>query len=334
MALRWGISCAGLIANDFVNALQTLNPDDHQIVAVGCHDIKESEKLATKFEIPKAYGSYLELAQDPNVELAYVGTLNPWHYEVSKLMLEHGKHVLCEKPLCMNLKQGEELIALAKEKGVFFMEGLWCRFFPSYQHVRKQIRSGAVGEILSVKAEFGIKDLVKVGRLSKKAMGGGTILDMGVYTIQACQWVLEQEPIAIKAKGSLNEEGVDVEMSADLDYGDNKKVQINTSALNQLSNSVKIVGTKGEITIHQIFCSISVTDVDGKVHEWPLPSAKFDFHYPNSCGLRYEAEEIRKAIRAGKLEHENVPHTDSLGIARIQDELRRQLGVHYEGHDD
>lgn len=78
MALRWGISCAGLIANDFLTALTTLDPNDHEIVAVGCHDLKESEKVATKFDIPKAYGSYLELAQDPNVEIAYVGTLNPW----------------------------------------------------------------------------------------------------------------------------------------------------------------------------------------------------------------------------------------------------------------
>jgi len=197
-------------------------------------------------------------------------------------------------------KQVEQLVALAKEKDVFFMEGLWIRFFPSYQHARKQIRNGQLGEILAVKAEFGLKDLVKVDRLSKKAMGGGTILDMGVYTIQACQWVLEEEPKSIKAKGTLNEEGVDIEMSAELDYGDNKRVQINISALNQYSNSVVIVGTKGQITINEIFCSTRIIDLDGKEKHWPLPTAKFDFHYPNSCGLRYEADEVRKAIRAGK----------------------------------
>lgn len=166
MALRWGISCAGLIANDFVTALRTLNRDDHHVVAVGCHDLSKSEKLANKFGIPKSYGSYLELAQDPNVEIAYVCTLNPWHYEVASLMLQHGKHVLCEKPLCMNSKQAEKLIALAKEKDVFFMEGLWVRFFPSYQYVRKQIRSGVLGDILSIKSEFGLEDLVRVDRLS------------------------------------------------------------------------------------------------------------------------------------------------------------------------
>jgi len=334
MALKWGILSAGLVSQDFANAVNTLNGDDHKLVAVAARDLERAKEFAEKFGVKKAYDSYLELAKDPNVEIAYVGTLNPWHYEVSVLMLEHGKHVLCEKPLCMNLKQSEKLIALAKEKGLFFMEGIWVRFFPSYQYVRKQIRSGALGEILSVKAEFGIKDLVKVDRLSKKSMGGGTILDMGVYTLQACQWVLEKDPISIKAKGVLNEEGVDVEMTADLDYGDGKKVQVNTSALNQYSNAVKIVGTKGEITIHDIFCSTRITDIDGKEKNWPLPPAKYDFYYPNSCGFRYEAEEVRKAIRAGKKEHETVPHSDSLGIARVQDELRRQLGVFFENHDD
>ena len=166
MALKWGIVSVGLISQDFANAVNTLNENDHKLVAVAARDLTRAEEFADKFGVTKAYGSYLELAKDPNVEIAYVGTLNPWHYEVSKLMLEHGKHVLCEKPLCMNSQQGEQLIALAKEKGVFFMEGIWVRFFPSYQHVRKQIRSGVLGDITSIKSEFGIKDLVKVGRLS------------------------------------------------------------------------------------------------------------------------------------------------------------------------
>lgn len=86
--------------------------------------------------------------------------------------------------------------------------------------------------------------------------------------------------------------------------------------------------------ILEIFCSTRIIDVDGKEKHWPLPPSEFDFHYPNSCGLRYEADAIQKAIRDGKKEHENVPHKDSLGIARVQDELRKQLGVRYEGHDD
>lgn len=165
-ALKWGIASAGSISKDFVNAIQTLSKDDHQVVAVGARDLSRAKKFAERFDVPKAYGSYLELAQDPNVEIAYVGTLNPWHLDVSLLMLKHGKHVLCEKPLAMNEKQAKQMIAYAKEKKLFFMEGIWCRFFPSYQYVRKQIKSGALGDILSVKAEFGIKDLDKVDRLS------------------------------------------------------------------------------------------------------------------------------------------------------------------------
>lgn len=166
MALKWGIASAGLISYDFVKALGTLSKDNHQVVAVAARDLSRAKELAERYGIPKAYGSYLELAQDPNVEIAYVGTLNPWHLEVSLLMLEHGKHVLCEKPLAMNEAQAQRMIAYAKEKQLFFMEGIWCRFFPSYQYVRKQIQNGVLGDILSVKAEFGIKDLEQVDRLS------------------------------------------------------------------------------------------------------------------------------------------------------------------------
>lgn len=333
MALKWGIASAGLISEDFVNAIQTLSKGEHQVVAVAARDIDRAKNFAKRFDVPKAYGSYLELAHDPNVEIAYVGTLNPWHLEVSLMMLKHGKHVLCEKPLAMNEKQAQQMISYAKEKKLFFMEGIWCRFFPSYQYVRKQIKSGALGDILSVNAEFGIKDLFKVDRLSKMELGGGTILDMGVYTIQACQWVFQQEPKSIKATGTLNDEGVDLEMSAELNYGDNKVGTIKTSALNQLSNAVQIVGTKGQITINQIFCSTSIIDVDGNEKSWPLPSAKYDFYYPNSCGLKYEAEAIRETIRAGKKENENIPHEESLIIARIQDEIRKQIGVKYPKYD-
>lgn len=166
MALKWGIASAGLISDDFVNALETLSKDNHQVVAVAGRDLSRAKKLAERYGIPKAYGSYLELAKDLNVEIAYVGTLNPWHLEVSLMMLEHGKHVLCEKPLAMNETQAQKMIAYAKEKKLFFMEGIWCRFFPSYQYVRKQIENGVLGDILSVKAEFGIKDLQQVDRLS------------------------------------------------------------------------------------------------------------------------------------------------------------------------
>jgi len=335
MALKWGIVSAALISHDFCNAMETLeNKSDHQVVAVAARDLSRAKEFAERFNIPKAYGNYLELAKDPNVEIAYIGTLNPQHFEVSMMMLEHGKHVLCEKPLCINEKQAQKLISFAREKKLFFMEGIWCRFFPAYQYARKQVESGALGEILSVDAQFGLENLVKVDRLSKKNLGGGTTLDMGVYTIQCCQWVFREPPKSIVTTGQLNEEGVDVHMESELRYGDNKVAHIKTSALHQLSNVGVIVGTKGKLTIkNHIFCPDTVIDVDGTEKHWPLPKARLHFNFPNSCGLRYEIEAVRKCIREGKTECETVSHNESITIARIQDEIRKQLGVKFPEDD-
>lgn len=166
MALRWGIAAAGKISQDFANAVGTLNEGDHQLVAVAARDLGRAQDFATRFGVSKAHGSYLELANNPDVEVVYVGTLNPQHLEVAKLMLEHGKHVLVEKPLCLNEKQSHQLITYAERKNLFLMEAIWSRMFPSYQYVRKQIQNGTLGEILSVEVEFGFGGLEDVERLS------------------------------------------------------------------------------------------------------------------------------------------------------------------------
>lgn len=155
MALRWGIASAGKISSDFVNAVSTLSDNDHQVVAVAARDLNRSQEFAEKYGIAKAYDAYDKLAKDPNVEVVYIGTLNPQHFEVAQLMLEHGKHVLVEKPLCMNEKQAKKLIAYAERKKLFLMEAIWSRFFPSYQYLRKQIRNGMLGDIKSVQIDFG-----------------------------------------------------------------------------------------------------------------------------------------------------------------------------------
>lgn len=166
MALKWGIVSAGSIAHDFVNALGTLNEDDHQVVAVAARDLNRAKEFAQRFKIANAYGTYLQLAQDPSVDIAYIGNLIPQHLEVAKLMLDHGKHILVEKPLCLNEKQVRELVSYAKQKKLFSMEAIWSRFFPSYQYIRQQINDGKLGDIISVDAAFGDAALLNLDRLT------------------------------------------------------------------------------------------------------------------------------------------------------------------------
>lgn len=164
MALRWGMAAAGNISFDLANSLTTLNKDEHQVVAVAARDLNRAQEFANRFDIPKSYGSYLELAQDPNVEIVHVGVIHIQHLAVASMMLEHGKHVLCEVPMGINEKQVQKLVALAKEKNLFLIEGIWTGHFPAYRYVQQQIKSGALGVIQSVDIDCGV-ELHNVERL-------------------------------------------------------------------------------------------------------------------------------------------------------------------------
>lgn len=165
MALKWGVASAGLIANDFINALGTQSKDKHQVVAVAASsNVNRAQVLADQYGVPRAYGTYLELAKDPEVEVVHLGMLDKQHFEVAMMMLEHGKHVLVEKPMCMNEKQVRKLTSFAKEKKLFCMEGIRSRMFPCYQYIRDQIKAGKLGDIKSIEIEFGNGDMSKAQR--------------------------------------------------------------------------------------------------------------------------------------------------------------------------
>jgi dihydrodiol dehydrogenase / D-xylose 1-dehydrogenase (NADP) len=184
-------------------------------------------------------------------DVVYIGAINTAHFEIGMLMLDHGKHVLCEKPLCLNEKQAKKLLSHAKAKKLFFMEAIWSRFFPSYIYLRDRIEKGDLGEIKEVEVEFGFA-LSDVERMNSKALGGGTILDLGVYTIQVSQWAFRQEPIKIVATGSVNADGVDMEMKGELHYPNGGVARMCTSGLEEKKNTATIRGTKGSITVRVI----------------------------------------------------------------------------------
>uniref|UniRef100_A0A1B0CN82 Trans-1,2-dihydrobenzene-1,2-diol dehydrogenase n=1 Tax=Lutzomyia longipalpis TaxID=7200 RepID=A0A1B0CN82_LUTLO len=333
MALKWGIVATGSIAQDFVIALSTLPEEDHKVVAVGARDKNRAEEFAKTYDIPKAYKGYDAIAKDPDVEIVYVATLNTSHYDISMQMLEHGKHILCEKPLCMNEKAAKKLIKFAKSKNLFLMESIWSRFFPAYKYLKEKIDAGQLGEIRKVNASIGFP--LSNDRMLKKNLGGGTILNFAVYPIQLCQWVFREPPKEIRTSGKLNEDGVDIEIECELIYSNGvSKFEISTTR--KLKNEAIIVGTKGQITLNDIFwCPITLTDTDGTLKTWVLPKGKYlCANFPNSSGLSFEAEEVRKCIRAGRIQSNHASHDESLLIANIEDEMRRQVGVKYDADDD
>ena len=242
--------------------------------------LETASNFAFARNIPKAYGSYLELAQDSDVQVVYIGNLNPDHYDTAKLFLEHGKHILLEKPLTMNAKrkisylfiiyyvssiklyylflETTAITKLAREKGLLLMEAIWSRFLPSYVFVAEQIRKGAIGDVYSVDASFGFPCLDQVDRISQKKLGGGTILDLGVYTLNIIQIAFgNDEPEKIAAVGDVNSEGVDLSVSAALSYSNGRSATMRTHSIVSLPCEAVIVGTKGYIKVGNIFSLIS-----------------------------------------------------------------------------
>ncbi|EDW64499.2 uncharacterized protein Dvir_GJ22215 [Drosophila virilis] len=328
--LNWGIAAAGRITQDFVTALGTIENCRHVVQAVADVEGARAQEFAQRNQIPRHYDGFEELSLDRDVDVVYVGTLNPFHYAVVRLMLSRGKHVLCETPLCLGLQQARELYALAEQRGLFLMEGMWSRFFPSYDRLRELLLSNCIGEVKLIRLQHGFR-LVNVERINSRSLGGSITLDIGIYALQLGQFVFGTAPVKIIPSGTqLNAERVDVKTEFILDYGENRRLMALITGLENLGNDAIIVGTKGEIKLSNYWCCTQLTQSNNPPESWPLPSAKFDFHYTNSCGLRYEAEEVRKCIEKRLLESPKYTHAASLELIALTDQIRRQIGVSYD----
>ncbi|GCC21348.1 hypothetical protein chiPu_0019817 [Chiloscyllium punctatum] len=261
-------------------------------VGVASRDSSRAREFAERHEIPKSYGSYRELAADPDVDIVYVGIINPEHLKVALLMLAAGRNVLCEKPLAMNLHEVQQLVGAARDKNLFLMEGLWTRFFPVSKAIRALLKENSVGEIKIVKAEFGMH-MMETPRLVEKELG------------------------------------VDEAVTIVLKYPRKRMAMITVSMATQLTNQATICGTKGTITVPgYMWCPTSLV-VNGKVQEFPLPPPSQPLNFTNSTGLRYEADQVRQCLQKGLKECPELPLAESELIMSILDEARRQLGVVY-----
>lgn len=333
MALRWGIASSGKIAHDFVTAVKGLPVEEHQVVAVAARSLNSATNFANNHNIPKYYEGYEKLAKDPDVQVVYIGVLNPQHYEVTILMLNNGKHVLCEKPFAINQKQAKKMIDLAKSKNLFIMEAIWSRPFPVYREVRQLLDEGAIGEIKHAQIDFGFP-LENVDRIKDKQLGGGAILDLGIYILQFQQFIYrELKPVKVVAAGHITKEGVDESASAIFTYPNGKTAVVTCNATAQMTNEAVIIGTKGTIRIPTFWCPTTYS-INGKIKEIPLIENTGTFNYTNSAGLAYEAAEVRKQIIQGKIESDQITHEETLQLSGWMDILRKEVGVIFPEDSD
>ncbi|KAL7878427.1 hypothetical protein AOLI_G00094010 [Acnodon oligacanthus] len=329
MAIRWGICSAGKISHDFTVALKTLPQEDHQVVAVAARNLQRAEEFAQKHNISTVYGSYEELARDPNIDVVYVGTIHPHHLPVGILLMNAKKNVLIEKPLAMNLREVQELVATAKMNDVFLMEAVWTRFFPASLEISKLLSQEAVGEVKMVRADFGVP-LLNTPRSVEKELGGGALLDIGIYCLQFVLMVYGGEkPECIQATGVCLDTGVDESMVITLKFSRGRLAVCTCTVAVELPNDAIVNGTKGAIRVPaHMWCPTSLI-VNGKETPYPVPEPYLPLNFINSTGMRYEAEEVRQCLLKGLKESSRMSHADSALLAEIMDEARRQVGVVY-----
>jgi len=326
-ATRWGIASTGNIAHDFATALSSLPAEEHKLVAVGARSVESAQQFASKYGLPSTatHGSYQSLCSDPSIDVVYVATIHPTHKDVCRLAINAGKAVLVEKPLAMNAAETEEIVRLARSKGVFLMEAIWSRFHPLYELIQEALKSGQIGRPLRVHAAFGSGS--KRPRVWERALGGSAMLDIGIYCVQLATLVFGHEPTEVIGTGctSDQEDPVDISVSSVLTYPEGQYAMISTDLRTPLANEAYIFGTEGKIKICSPFhCPLKV-EINNKVHEVAVETEGYKF--VNSFFLRNEAMAVRDSLLKGMTECPKMPLDESIGIARLMERMRKQAGA-------
>jgi len=320
--IRWGILGTGSIAKKFAEGLSVL--PDAQLAAVGSRARDTANAFGELYDIPRRHASYGDLAADPEVDAIYVATPHPFHRENSILCLNAGKAVLCEKPFAINRRQAQETVAVAREKGVFLMEAMWTRFLPVMGKVREWIAQGAIGQVRMASADFGFRASVNPeGRLFKPALGGGGLLDVGIYTVSFASMVYGQQPSQITGLACIGETGVDEQTAVVFGYPGGELALLSCAIRTRTPQDAIILGTDGSIRIQPPFwhATTATLSVGGK-------EETVECAYEGN-GYNCEAAEVMRCLREGKLESDTMPLDETLAVMGTMDEIRAQIGLKY-----
>ena len=321
--IRWGIIGAGRISSVFATALNSMK--DTKLAAIASRDLSRAEEFAGRFHIDKAYGSYEELVRDPEVDVIYIGTPHPEHRENAALCISHGKAVLCEKSFTLNGKDSRYLVNLAKEHKVFLMEAMWTKFLPVTGKVKEWLKEERIGEIKHMKVSFGFySEFDPSSRLYNPELGGGALLDVGVYPISYVIHLLERLPNQVLSSAVLGTTGVDEQNVILMRFDNGILADISSAVSAEIGNDAEIIGTKGRIYVPSFWCAeeamlYNASNELVEICELPFPVN----------GYVYEAEEVNHCIREGCLESALLPLQDTLDIMDIMDGLRAEWGLSY-----
>lgn len=321
-AFRWGVIAPGKIANKFAQSLKAW--PNHEIRAVGSRSLDRAEQFGERYQVKNRYGSYSEVAKDPEVDAIYVAPPHRFHKDAVLLCLEQGKAVLCEKPLTVNRREAEELVEAARRNNAFLMEALWTRFIPVMTRIRTWIHEGRIGEVRMLRADFCFRTgWNPAGRLLNPELAGGSLLDVGVYVIGFAFDVFRRSPLKVQSVGDIGETGVDEQAGLVFGYDDGSLAVLTCGVRTKMPAQAIISGTEGVIEVPPKFydAQTAVLKTDEGEETVELP------HKVN--GFEYEVAEVERCVRAGELESPAMPLDDSLAMADTMDRIRRDWGLVY-----
>jgi predicted dehydrogenase len=320
VVLRWGILGTGGIAGTFATDLRLT--ESGEVVAVGSRDQASADRFADRYGIPARHGSYESLVSDPDVDVVYVATPHPMHHDNALLALRAGKPVLVEKPFTMNADEARDIVRVARETGLFAMEAMWTRFLPHIATVREWIADGALGDIVTVTADHGQWFAEDPGfRLFAPELGGGALLDLGIYPVSFASMVLGT-PSRVLAMSDPAFTGVDAQTSMLFGYDSGAQAVLTCTLRAKSPTRAAIVGTDARIEIDGDFyapTAISLIPRDGQTVRVASDH--------QGRGLRNQADEVARRLAAGELESPLMPLDETISIMATMDEVLARSGA-------
>lgn len=320
--VNWGILGLGNIAGKFAEDLLLI--EGAVLQGVASRDVSKARIFAKNYKARKVYNNYEALTTDPDIDIIYIATPHVFHFEHTMLCLRAGKAVLCEKPLAMNSVEVRTMVDEANRRKLFLMEAMWTRFIPGTEKVLELTANGAIGSIEFIKADFGFKgDGNLESRVYNKSLGAGSLLDIGIYPVYL-SLLLQGAPDTIRAIANFTETGVDASTSMLFGNASGTNACLEATIIADTPIEALIFGTKGSLQMHSRFHhtkEITVRLNDGKMKS-------FNLDYTGN-GYYHEILEVMRCLQSGLIESPRMPHSISMNLIRILDEVREKIGLKY-----
>lgn len=323
--IRWGILGTGNIARKFASDLKRV--EDAELIAAGSRSLSHAQAFCEEFHIPFSFGSYEALAQCDEVDIIYIATPHSLHHANTLLCLHHNKAVLCEKPFALNEQQAAEMIALAQQKQLFLMDALWTKCLPHYTTMMQMVEEGAIGEVKVLLANFGFQMAPDpTSRLLDPELGGGSLLDIGIYTVFTALDLLGK-PDSIQVHLVKTEQGVDQQCAITFRYANGAMASLFSTLAADLPTDVAVCGTKGRIQMGTPFYEPTS---QLEYHHEGIRTV-LDVHHQEGFGYQYEARHATTCMRQGLTESPLFTHAKTLQLMQVLDEIRRLGGIVFPG---